>query len=726
MLDAASAVRGMTGLIAHAPPTAATVVDDVAKVADVALSRAADFAALRDADGMVRVRDASGRISNGMPSDPLWHQKTPIYQVYTRTFADGTGAGTGNFTGLTDRLDHVQYMRQKAIWISPHHPYGGKDQGYDIVDYFAVNPKFGTMKEFENLVDQAHGRDIRVITEMVANHTSNQHQWFTDETAKLGEIVRTKGRAAAQEYAESKGKDGPMYTWDFTRTKEQGPPDKWKEVRVIFDDIEVEGNWAWSDDAQGFYWHRFFTEQPDLNWENPRVANEMANVLKFWLDKGVDGIRLDAVPYLHQGTRNAHGRVYHGENMRETHEQIKRLRAIMDTEYADRITVGEANMDAAATREYFGDVVEGPSTFAEGATVTRRMKGDESNALFDFPTMPQMYMGLLERDKSRFLAAQKVAQGIPDDAAWIRFLRNHDELTLEKVTPEEREWMWKMFREGDAARGITADPEAKINLGLRIRLADAVGHDNDPVLKQKAIEALNSIHYSQSGTPVMYQGDEIGMDAIRGRNLFDRERVRGTMQWDSSKNHGFSSSDTVTEPMADAVEGARIANVADQKADPNSLMNRIRGMLIARETSPTLQSGAPEIEVPTSAKELLAFQRSTETERVISMVNLSPTKTTSTIAADVPEGWRVERLHGSHDFDVSTGIPSSVTLEPYEFQWLRLVPDEAASGASAGAGGASGAVAGTQQPFSSGAKLGVAGAMAGSAGLGGVLGWRSE
>ncbi len=714
MLDAASVVRGMTGLIAHAPPTAATVVDDVTKAANVAVSRAAEFSALRDADGMVRVKDAAGRVTNGMPSDPLWHQKTPIYQIYTRTFADGTGAGTGNFAGLTERLDHVQYMRQKAIWISPHHPYGGKDQGYDIVDYFAVNPKFGTMKEFEKLVDEAHGRDIRVITEMVANHTSNQHKWFTDESAKLSEIVRSKGRTAAQEYAESRGKDGPMYVWDFTRTKEQGPPDKWKDVRVIFDDIEVDGNWAWSDEAEGYYWHRFFTEQPDLNWENPRVADEMGNVLKFWLDKGVDGIRLDAVPYLHQGTRNAHGRVYHGENMRETHEQIKRIRATMDKGYADRVTVGEANMDAAATREYFGNTVAG--------------KGDESNALFDFPTMPQMYMGLLERDKGRILQAQKVAQGIPEDAAWIRFLRNHDELTLEKVTPEEREWMWKMFREGDAARGITADPESKINLGLRIRLADAVGHDNDPVLKQKAIEALNSIHYSQSGTPVMYQGDEIGMDAIRGRNLFDRERVRGTMQWDATKNHGFSASDRVTEPMADAVEGARIANVADQKADPNSLMNRIRGMLMARETSPTLQSGAPEIEVPTSAKELLAFQRSTDSERVISMVNLSPNRTTSTIAADVPEGWRVERMHGSHDFDVSGGIPSSVTLEPYEFQWLRLVPDEAAATAGAGSSGVSSALAGAgaQQPLSSGAKLGVAGAMAGSAAVGGAFGWRGE
>ncbi|MCW2922288.1 MAG: treS [Thermoleophilia bacterium] len=704
-MDAVGAVRGMSGLIAHgAPATAASVIDDVAKVGDVAVSRAADFAALRDADGMVKVRDASGRISNGMPSDPLWHQKTPIYQVYTRTFADGLGTGTGNLKGATERLDHLQYMRQKAVWISPHHPYGGKDQGYDIVDYFAVNPKFGTMKDFEHFVDEAHGRDIRVITEMVANHTSNQHKWFTDEKAKLADIVRTKGRGAAQEYAESTGKDGPMYVWDFTRTKEQGPPDKWKDVRVIFDDIEVEGNWAWSDDAQGYYWHRFFTEQPDLNWENPRAAEEMAGVLKFWLDKGVDGIRLDAVPYLHQGTRNAHGRVYHGENMRETHEQIKRIRAVMDEGYADRITVGEANMDAAATREYFGN-------------------GDESQALFDFPTMPQMYMGLLERDKTRILAALKQAQGIPEGTAWMRFLRNHDELTLEKVTPEEREWMWQMFREGDAARGITADPESKINLGLRIRLSDAVGHDNDLAMKQKAVEALNAIHYSVSGTPIMYQGDEIGMDAIRGKNLFDRERVRGTMQWDATKNHGFSSADNVTEPMADAVEGARIANVADQKADPNSLMNRTRNMLLARETSPTLQSGAHEVEVPTSAKELLAFQRSSDTERVVSMVNLSPNKTTSTLEVDVPDGWRVEHLHGSREFDVSKGIPSTVTMEPYEYQWIRLVKDDAAPAAT---GGATSAVAGAQQPLSSGAKLGVAGAMAGAAGIGGVAGWRSH
>jgi maltose alpha-D-glucosyltransferase / alpha-amylase len=671
--DIVTGIRTASAIVAGGAPAAAAVVDDATRAAGrvaragtqaadgaaqigTDASRAGEFSALRDAEGFVRVRDASGRISNGMPSDPLWHQKTPVYQVYTRTFADGAGTGTGNFQGVIDRLDHLQYMRQKAVWISPHHPSGGKDMGYDIVDYFAVDPKMGTMRDFERLVDEAHGRGIRVITEMVANHTSNKHQWFTDEASKLGELVRTRGRAAAQEYAESTGKDGPMYVWDFTRTKADGPPQKWSDVRVIFDDIEVDGNWAWSDDAQGWYWHRFFTEQPDLNWENPRVAAEMGDVLRFWLDKGVDGIRLDAVPYLHQGTRHAHGRTYFGENMRETHEQIKRIRRTMDAEYADRITVGEANMDPKATREYFGN-------------------GDESQALFDFPTMPQTYMGLLERDKTRILKAFDQAQGIPEGTAWMRFLRNHDELTLEKVTPEERDWMWRMFREGDAARGITADPEAKINLGLRTRLADVVGHDDDPALKQKAVEALKSILYSQSGTPIMYQGDEIGMQAIRGRQLFDRERVRGTMQWEATRNHGFSASERVTEPMADAVEGARIANVADQKADPGSLMNRIRDMIVAREKSVTLQSGAPEVEVPTSAREVLAFQRSTDGERVVSMVNLSPSRMTSTIDAQVPAGWRAERLHGSHDFDVTNGIPSSVTLEPYEHRWIRLVPD---------------------------------------------------
>jgi maltose alpha-D-glucosyltransferase/alpha-amylase len=676
MLNVAGIVHDAAGAMTHGAGAGASVAEGASHLVGApSFSRAADFAALRDADGFVRVRGTDGRISNGMPSDPLWHQKTPIYQVYTRTFADGLGTGTGNFQGVIDHLDHVQYMRQKAIWVSPHHPSGGKDGGYDIADYFAVNPDLGDMKTFERLVDEAHGRDIRVITEMVANHTSDQHGWFTSEVDKLADLVATKGRGAAQQYAESTGKDGPMYVWDFTRTKAEGPPEKWSDVRVIFDDIEVGGNWAWNDKAQGYYWHRFFTEQPDLNWENPRVADEMGNVLKFWLDKGVDGIRLDAVPYLHQGTREAHGMTYFGENMRETHEQIKRIRATMDDGYADRITVGEANMDPAATREYFGN-------------------GDESQALFDFPTMPQMYMGLLSRDKSRILEALKQAQGIPEGTAWMRFLRNHDELTLEKVTPEEREWMWRMFRDGDASRGITADPEAKINLGLRVRLADAVGHDDDPKLKQAAIEALNAIHYSVSGTPIMYQGDEIGMDAIRGKQLFDRERVRGAMQWDASTHHGFSSSDTVTEPIADAVEGARIANVADQKADPGSLMNRIRSMLLARETSSTLQSGAREVEVPTSAKELLAFQRSTEHEHVVSMVNLSPTRTTSSIDVQVPEGWHAERLHGSHEFDVSGGMPSTVTLEPYEHRWIRLVPNEPA-GPGAGTASASDAAVGS-------------------------------
>ncbi|MCW2974509.1 MAG: trehalose synthase, partial [Thermoleophilia bacterium] len=647
------------------------------------------FAKLRDAAGMVRVRDAAGRVTNGMPSDPLWHQKTPIYQVYTRTFADGLGTGTGNFKGLTDKLDHLQYMRQKAVWISPHNPSGGKDMGYDITDYNKVSRAFGSrpelvdpvaaaklppaelaaydaslMKDFEGFVDAAHDRGIRVVTEMVMNHTSNKHQWFLDDAAKAAGIVKHQGREAAQKWALTKGDEGPMYVWDFTRTKAEGMPDKWSDVRVIFNDLE-EGNWAYDDTAKGWYWHRFFSEQPDLNWDNPRVGTEMKRVVDFWMDKGVDGIRFDAVPYLHQGTREAHGMTYYGENMTATHDVIKDFRRHIDTKYADRITLGEANMDAKATREYFGH-------------------GDESNALFDFPTMPRVYEGLLARDKAPILAAQETAKGIPENAAWWRFLRNHDELTLEKVSPETREALWKTFTEGDAARGISADPEARINLGMRVRMADAVGHDDNPALKRKAMEALFSLHYSQSGTPILYNGDEIGQGAIRGKNLVDRERVRNTMQWDASAHHGFSSGNHVSEPIQDAAEGAQLVNVAAQKADPNSLMNRTRDMLLARETSVALQSGATETAVQTSAKELLAFERSTPGERIISMVNLSPERTRSTLDVQVPEGWKVERLHGSRDFDVSKGVPSSVELDPYEYQWLRLTPPEAATTATVG------------------------------------------
>lgn len=653
------------GTIGHVVDTARTLSSAApmpAESASFAAPRASldrPFASLRDAAGKVRIEDASGRISNGMPADPLWHQKTPIYQIYTRTFADGLGTGTGNFRGMIDKLDHVEYMRQKAIWISPHHPYGGKDMGYDITDYYAVNPTFGTMKDFEELVDSAHDRGIRVVTEMVMNHTSDKHKWFTDEIAQAGEMVRTQGREAAQKWALSEGKDSPMYVWDFTRTKEQGPPDKWSDVRVIFNDNEP-GNWAWNDQAQGWYWHRFFTEQPDLNWANPRVSDEMKDVVKFWMDKGVDGIRFDAVPYLFQGTREAHGNVYHGENMVQTHDAIKDFRSFLDSNYSDRIILGEANMDAAATREYFGN-------------------GDESHALFDFPTMPQGYLGLMERNKDRFHAAHIAKQGIPENSAWFQFYGNHDERTLEKVTEAERQWMWGMHTNGDAARGISADPEARINLGLRQRMADMVGHDDNPVLKQRAQEALYSHLYTQSGTPIIYNGDEIGQGAIRGKELFDRERVRGTVQWDSSKHFGFSSSDRVTEPMADAQAGAQLATVAAQKADPSSLMNRVRNMIIARESSPTLQSIAPEAEVPTGAKELLAFERATENERIVSMINLSPETVRSSVGVDVPAGWRVERLHGSDDFDVSRGMPREVEMQPYEYQWLRLVRDDAAA-----------------------------------------------
>jgi maltose alpha-D-glucosyltransferase/alpha-amylase len=650
--------------------TAEALTGDVRHVASSLRKPDGYFAALRDADGMVRIPTADGRISNGMAADPLWHQgKTPVYQIYTRTFADGRGTGTGNFSGMIDKLDHVEYMRQKAIWISPHHPYGGKDQGYDITDYLKVNPKFGTMREFETLVDKAHDRGIRVVTEMVMNHTSDQHKWFTADLDAAHRIVKSKGREAAQEWAMAQGKqvhgeDSPMYVWDFTRTKEQGPPKRWNDVRVIFNDTEP-SNWAWRDfdpkdptAGGGWYWHRFFTEQPDLNWYNPRVPDEMKKVVSFWMDKGVDCIRFDAIPYLFQGTREAHGNTYHGENMIGTHNAIKDFRSFLDRNYGDRVILGEANMDAAATREYFG-------------------AGDECNALFDFPTMPQTYLALLKRNKHSILKAFQTAQGIPGNASWWRFLANHDERTLEKIHPRLREAIWKIFEKGSARLGITADPEARINLGLRHRLADMVGHDDDPVMKQKAIESLFSILYTQSGTPIMYNGDEIGQQAIRGKGLFDRERVRGAIQWTAGRHFGFSSAKKVTEPIADAGEGAHMVNVAAQKADPNSQMNRVRNMLLAREQSSALQSNAPEVEVSTSAKELLAFQRSTENERVISMVNLSPERVRSTMDVEVPKGWRVERLHGSDDFDVSKGIPREVEMRPYEYQWLRLVRDDA-------------------------------------------------
>lgn len=598
----------------------------------------------RDAAGVLR--DSLGRVSNGMPRDPEWYMKAKFYQVDVRAFRDSTGSGHGDFKGLADSIDHIDDLGMDAIWNKPHYPRGGKDDGYDIVDYFSVDPAHGTMDDFDSYVAAAHAHGKRVVTELVLNHTSDKHAWFTEEVAKLAALPRSERAALARA-------DKTRYVWNFSTKKSEGPPKLYDETRVIFQDFEP-SNWSWNDDVEGWYWHRFFAEQPDLNWDNPRVVDDMYKVVDFWMDRGVDGVRLDAVPYLYERVGFwPDGTPFQGENLKETHDAIKALRAHIDAKYSDRMILGEANMPAAETLAYFGD-------------------GDEANTLFNFPLMPRLYMGTWFGDKKHVIEGLKLTGDIPEGTQWLTFLRNHDELTLEKVSPEQRERIWSMFRDGFPEQGIQADPRAPINLGLRLRMRESLGHDDNLPLKLRRMEMMNSMLYSQPGSPIMYYGDEIGMGT--NRMLEDRDGVRTIMQWDDTLNGGFSSADPekiVPPAIDDAQIGARSVNVAAQRADPESFLNRTKRMLNARDQSPALQQGTLDI-VDTGDEGVVAYVREHEGERVVAVANLTQQSRTSTIDLTRFGAGRFEPLHGS-DSLVGGAVPEQITLKPYGYQWLRLV-----------------------------------------------------
>ncbi len=728
MVDAIGVLRGMSGMLQRGAPVAGALVDDAARMTDdVArvtddVSRAfgsrfksslradgtvvvsgcwgdnvysrEDLARLaRQADNVVRevraapprlgtdgalppgitrdvdgiLRDKAGRISNGMAPDPDWYQKAKIYQVDVRAFKDSTGNGHGDFRGLAERMDHIDDLGMDAIWNKPHYPRGGKDDGYDIVNYFAIDRLHGTMDDFDAYVAAAHGRGKRVITELVLNHTSDKHPWFQDE-------IRQLARMTPEERIRFSNANESKYVWNFSHTKAQGPPTLFDETRVIFQDFEP-SNWTWNDDAQGWYWHRFFKEQPDLNWDNPKVVDDMFEVVDFWMDRGVDGVRLDAVPYLYERVgRFADGTPFQGENLKETHDAIKMLRAHIDSKYADRMILGEANMPVKELLEYFG-------------------KGDEANMLFNFSLMPQLYMSTWFGDKRHMLRGLEQTAKIPKRTQWAVFLRNHDEFTLEKVRTKTRERIWKMFREGVPEQGITADERAPINQGVRLRLNELMGHDDNPVLKRARMEMMHSLMYSQPGSPIMYYGDEIGMGT--NRMLNDRDGVRTFMQWNDTLNGGFSTArpeDLMVPAITDAKNGAAAVNVAAQKADPDSVFNRMKAMLAARDQSPALQQGALDI-VETGDDGVAAYMRTHGDERVVAVANLTQDVRTSSIA--IPTGYRAEPLHGSRAIKPGDISATGMEFQPYEYQWFRLVPEVGGTGtggvvdAAAGARGSS-------------------------------------
>jgi maltose alpha-D-glucosyltransferase / alpha-amylase len=414
-------------------------------------------------------------ISNGLNPEPFWYKSGVIYELHVRAFADSDDNGIGDFRGLTSKLDYLKDLGVTALWLLPFYPSPLMDDGYDTADYFDVHPMYGTLADFKVFLKEAHRRGLRVITELVLNHTSDQHPWF--QRAR-----RAKPGSRWREF----------YVWSDTT-------EKYKDTRIIFKDIEI-SNWTRDDLAGAYYWHRFFSHQPDLNWDNPEVYDEMVKVIDFWFDLGVDGLRLDAVPYLfeREGTSC--------ENLPETHAVLKRLREHVDGKYQDRMLLGEANQWPEDAVAYFG----------EG-------KGDECHMAFHFPLMPRLFMSLRMEDRLPIVDILEQTPPIPETSQWALFLRNHDELTLEMVTDEERDYMYRMYAHVNRAR---------LNLGIRRRLAPLLGND------RRRIELLNAILLSLPGTPVIYYGDEIGM----GENIYlgDRNGVRTPMQWSSDKNAGFS------------------------------------------------------------------------------------------------------------------------------------------------------------------------------------------
>ena len=461
-------------------------------------------------------------------SDELWFKDAIIYQLHVKAFADSNSDGIGDFGGLTERLDYLQDLGVTALWLLPFYPSPGKDDGYDIADYGAINPAFGTMKDFRRFMAEAKRRGLRVITELVINHTSDQHAWFK-------RARRSPSGSSARNW----------YVWSDT-------DQKYKDTRIIFTDTE-KSNWAWDSEANAFYWHRFFSHQPDLNFDNPRVVSAVVQVMKRWLDTGVDGFRLDAVPYLceRDGTNN--------ENLPETHAVIKQLRAELDAYAPDKVLLAEANQWPEDVQHYFGD-------------------GDECHMAYHFPLMPRIYMAIAQEDRFPIADILRQTPDIPANCQWAMFLRNHDELTLEMVTDVERDYLWSTY---------ATDPRARINLGIRRRLASLM--DND----RRKIELMNALLLSLPGTPIIYYGDEIGM----GDNIYlgDRNGVRTPMQWTSDRNGGFSRCDPARlyAPMImDPVYGYHAVNVEAQSRNLSSLLSWTKRLIGVRKSARAFGRGS--------------------------------------------------------------------------------------------------------------------------------------
>jgi maltose alpha-D-glucosyltransferase/alpha-amylase len=539
-------------------------------------------------------------------SDGLWYKDAVIYQVHVRAFQDSNGDGIGDFRGLEQRLDYLQELGTNAIWLMPFFPSPLRDDGYDIADYRSVHPSYGTLKDFKGFLDSAHQRNIRVIVEMVLNHTSDQHPWFQESRAS----------------ADNPRRD--WYVWSDTDTRYRG-------TRIIFLDTEM-SNWAWDPVSKAYYWHRFFSHQPDLNYDNPAVRAEMWNVMKFWLEMGVDGFRLDAVPYLieREGTNC--------ENLPETHGIIRELRAKLDQEFPGKMLLAEANQWPADLVPYFG-------------------KGDEFHMAFHFPLMPRMFMGLKLEDRKPITEILQQTPKIPEICQWSLFLRNHDELTLEMVTDMERDYMYDEY---------ARDRSMRLNLGIRRRLAPLL--DND----RRRVELMNGMLLSLPGTPIIYYGDEIGMgDNV---HLGDRNGVRTPMQWDGGWNAGFSSADPegLFSPMIlNPIYGYQVINVASQKRSPHSLLWWMRRIIQTRKSNPVFGRGSIEFLYPANHR-VLAYIRQLGNETVLVVNNLSSSAQAVELDLKRYKGSILIEMFGKNLFPRIGDLPYLLTLGPYQFFWFRL------------------------------------------------------
>jgi maltose alpha-D-glucosyltransferase/alpha-amylase len=545
-----------------------------------------------------------------IPNNPLWYKDAVFYELFCRAYADGNGDGIGDLPGLTAKLDHLRDLGVDCLWLLPIYPSPLRDHGYDVADYTAIHADYGSVDDLHALVDQAHRRGMRVIMDLVPNHTSDQHPWF--------QASRDPSHPQHSTYRD-------WYVWSPT-------DQRYREARIIFLDTE-KSNWTWDPLRQAYYWHRFFYHQPDLNYDHPAVQQAMLDVVRFWLDHGIDGLRVDAVPYLYEreGTNC--------ENLPETHAYLKRLRAFVDEYAPSALLLSEANQWPEDVRPYLGD-------------------GDEFHMNFHFPLMPRIYLALAQADRTPILdIIETRTPPIPESCQWATFLRCHDELTLEMVTPEERQLLWEFY---------APEPRMRLNLGIRRRLAPLLGND------RARIELANSLLFTLPGSPVIYYGDEIGM----GDNIWleDRDGVRTPMQWSAAPNSGFSGADPSAlycPVLDDETYGYRRLNVEAQRDDPASLLNKMRQMIRIRHAHPAFGRGGIQF-LESANRAVLAYVRAGGSQTILCVNNLSsePQMVDFDLAA-----WA-----GAKPVDLFTGqgTPPLTTdlqrfeLHRYEYRWLQL------------------------------------------------------